>query len=118
MVAGDLYEKYLERFPNSKNAYEYGYYYAEALYYSERFADAAKQYQKIRDSGLDNRFQEDAAFSSIKSYEALVKQEIEAKRLEDPPMPDQTNTKPPISPKPIPKVLKDLQGHTIGMPTI
>src|SRR5262249_10167596 len=84
-VAGDLYAKYLERFPNSKNSYEYGYYYAEALYYSERFGDAADQYRKIRDSRMDNRFQEDAAFSVIKALEAQVKIEIDANRAQDAP---------------------------------
>ena len=56
--AGTLYSRYLERFPHSKNAYEYGYYYAETLYYSERYPEAAKQYAAIRDSKDDNRFQE------------------------------------------------------------
>src|SRR5262249_29608086 len=94
-LAGDLYGKYLERFPNSKNAYEYGYYYAETLYYGERYKEAADQYVRIRDSNLDVRYQEDAAFSAIKALEAQVRLEVAQKRLEDPPLPDQSNTKPP-----------------------
>src|SRR5262249_10656468 len=110
-VAGELYAKYIERFPNSKNAYEYGYYYAEALYYSERYPEAALQYQKVRDSNLDNRFQEDAAFSAIKALEAQLKLEIDGRRIDDPPIPDQNNTKAPIQPKPIPQLLKNLQAN-------
>ena len=66
--AAQAYEKYLEQYPNSKNAYEYSYSYAETLYYSGRFYDAGKQYEKVRDSGLDNKYQEDAAFNAIKSF--------------------------------------------------
>src|SRR5581483_3644328 len=49
------YEKYLEQYPNSKNTYEYSYNYAETLFFSGRFLEAATAYEKVRDSNLDNK---------------------------------------------------------------
>ena len=71
-MAAEAYEKYLDQYPNSKNTYEYSYSYAETLYFSGRFADAAKAYEKVRDSNLDNKYAEDSAFNAIKSYEKTV----------------------------------------------
>ncbi|MCA1663939.1 MAG: tetratricopeptide repeat protein, partial [Myxococcales bacterium] len=70
--AAEAYEKYLEQYPNSRNTYEYSYSYAETLYYSGRFRDAAMAYEKVRDSKLDNKYVEDAAFNAVKSYEMAL----------------------------------------------
>jgi TolA-binding protein len=108
-LAGELYQKYLERYPNSKEAYEQRWNFAEDLYYGENYAAAAVEYSKIRDSNLNDTHREEAAFGAIKSLEKLVEVEVAAKRIEDPPLPDAKNTTPPIQPKPIPQPIKDLQ---------
>ncbi len=60
----------------------------------------------MRDSQLDNRFQEDAAFRMIKAYEEIIDQMKKEKRIEDPPIPDEKNTKPPVTALPMPDIYK------------
>lgn len=103
-TAADLYEKYLAAYPNSKRAYEFSAYYADALYYSGQLDKAIAAYTAVRDSNLDNRFQEDAAFRVVKAYEDIIDRMKAAHQLEDPPVPDETNTKPPVSPMPMPDI--------------
>lgn len=86
-IAAGAYERYLDRFPNSKNSYEIRYSYASCLFFSERYLEAAKAYAEVRDSNLDNRYQEEAAFSATKAYETHLLNEIEAKRLTEPELP-------------------------------
>ncbi len=81
------YEKYLEQYPNSKNTYEYSYSYAETLYYSGRFTDAAIAYEKVRDSNLDNKYLEDAAFNAIKAYEKSIEQLTAQGKYREPQLP-------------------------------
>ncbi len=70
--AAAAYGEYLRRFPNDKEAYELTFYHAETLYYAQQFALAAEQYEKVRDSNLDNRFLELAAYNAILAYERDV----------------------------------------------
>ena len=71
-TAADLYEKYLAAYPNSKRVYEFSAFYADALYYSGQLPQAIAAYKVVRDSILDNRYQEDAAFRMIKGYEEII----------------------------------------------
>ncbi|MEE2787816.1 MAG: tetratricopeptide repeat protein [Myxococcota bacterium] len=80
-LAGSAYEKYLTRFPNSENAYALNFFYAECLYYSSRFAKAALQYAKTRDSKLGTKYRENAAFYSILAYEMSIRDYISAGRF-------------------------------------
>src|SRR5439155_386918 len=73
--------------PNSKNTYEYSYSYAETLYFSGRFLDAGAQYEKVRDSNLDNKYAEDAAFNAVKSYEKYFDLQTQAGKYREPPLP-------------------------------
>jgi tetratricopeptide (TPR) repeat protein len=107
--AAVAYEKYLEQYPNSKNAYEYSYSYAETLYYSGRFLDAATQYEKVRDSNLDNKYAEDAAFNAVKSYEKYMELQTQAGKYSEPPLPADGKTAVPVTPLPIPDVVQRLQ---------
>ena len=66
------YRTYLSRFPESKNSYDFNFYLAECLYYSDDYLVAAKQYELVRDSNADNRHLEGAALSAVVSYEQLV----------------------------------------------
>ena len=47
--------------------YEFSAFYADALYYSGQLPQAIAAYKIVRDSILDNRYQEDAAFRMIKA---------------------------------------------------
>ncbi|HEV3030102.1 MAG TPA: tetratricopeptide repeat protein [Polyangia bacterium] len=105
-AAADLYEKYLAVYPNSKKSYEFSAFYADTLYYSGQLEKAIAAYQNVRDSQLDNKYQEDASFRMIKAYEEIIDQMKKAKKLEDPPIPDEKNTKPPVVAIPMPDVYR------------
>jgi TolA-binding protein len=108
-LAAKAYEKYIERFPNTKNSYEIRYSYASCLFYSERFLEAAKAFAEVRDSNMDNRYQEEAAFSVAKAYETYIERAVKGGQLPDPPVP--SADKPPASLNPIalPDVYKKWQ---------
>ncbi len=108
-LAADGYAKYLEQYPNSKNIYDYTFFYAESLYYAQKFAEAAEQYEKVRDSNLDNRYLEDAAFNAVKSNENLVDQQVKAGRLTIPPLPEVGKVAMPVQPIPVPDEIKKMQ---------
>ena len=105
-AAADLYEKYLAVYPNSKRSYEFSAFYADTLYYSGQLEKAIAAYQNVRDSQLDNKYQEDASFRMIKAYEEIIDRMKAAKQLEDPPIPDEKNTKPPVVAIPMPDVYR------------
>lgn len=103
------YEKYLDQYPASKNTYEYSYSYAETLYYSGRFLDAAKAYEKVRDSNLDNKYAEDAAFNAVKSYEKYLETQAVAGKYKEPPLPEVGKVATPVKPLDIPEPVQALQ---------
>ena len=80
-LAAVSYDNYLRKYPESENAYDLSFFYAECLFYSFRFPEAADQYERVRDSALGNQYQEVAAFSAILAREQFVKAEIEAGRI-------------------------------------
>jgi TolA-binding protein len=108
-LAAAAYADYLQRFAESKNGYEYRFYYAESLYWSQRFAEAATEYQAVRDSNVDDRFREEAAFSVVKSYEEELKARVAANAIKEPPIPEAGKTQPPIAPVELPEVYAKLQ---------
>ena len=91
--AAKAYEKYLERFPNTKNSYEIRYSYANCLFFSQRFVEAGKAFGLVRDSNLDNRYQEEAAFSATKSYEENINLLKRKNGVTEPPLPTAKTTK-------------------------
>jgi tetratricopeptide (TPR) repeat protein len=103
-TAAELYQKYLAAYPNSKRSYEFSAFAADALYYSGQLPDAIAAYQVVRDSQLDNRYQEDAAFRMIKGYEEIIDGMKKDHKIEDPPIPDEKNTKAPVTALPMPDV--------------
>lgn len=108
-LAASAYHHYLEAFPNTKNSYEIGFYLAEAYFWSQQFAKSAAAYEGIRDSNLDNRYQQEAAFNAVKSYEELIKIEVKAGRLPDPPIPKNDTVTKPVKPQPVPDLWKKVQ---------
>ena len=105
-TSAELYEKFLAAYPNSKRSYEFSAFYADALYYSGQLKEAIVAYQNVRDSQLDNRYQEDAAFRMIKTYEEMIDDMKKSKAIDDPPIPDEKNTKPPVIPVTMPDIYK------------
>jgi tetratricopeptide (TPR) repeat protein len=109
-LAATAYERYLDRFPTSKNAYEIRYSYASCLYYSQRFLEAAAQFAQVRDSKLDNRYLEESAFSATKAYEEYVGGEVSGGRMTSPPLPKAEAPPPSLTPIAMPDVYKQWQG--------
>jgi tetratricopeptide (TPR) repeat protein len=107
--AAGAYERYLQEYPNSKNTYEYSFSYAEALYYSGRFLDAAAQYERVRDSKLDNKYAEESAFDAVKSYEKFLDQQTQLGKYKVPELPKQGVTQVPVKPLDMPEPVKRLQ---------
>jgi cellulose synthase operon protein C len=75
-TAAKAYQSYLGRFPRSKNAYEMEFYWAECLYNSFQFADAAKHYAAVRDSSQDVKYLNDAAYSAVLAWQKQLDFEI------------------------------------------
>ncbi|WP_224368734.1 tetratricopeptide repeat protein [Hyalangium versicolor] len=82
-VAARAYGAYLDRFPRTKSSYEMRYYYAECLYNSFQFALAAKSYEEVRDSRLDNRFLSEAAFSAVLSWQKQLAEDVKAGKAKE-----------------------------------
>jgi TolA-binding protein len=101
-TAGELYGKYLAAYPNSKRSYEFSVYWADALYYGGQLPEAVAAYTVVRDSNLDNRHQQEAAFQIVKVYEELIDKMKATRQLDDLPIPDEKNTRPPVQPLAIP----------------
>jgi tetratricopeptide (TPR) repeat protein len=108
-IAAKAYAAYLERFPDTESSYEYRYNYADSLYYSHNYVDAAKQYAEVRDSNIDNRLQEDAASGAVLALEAYVEDATRAGTLDRPPMPKEGVEGPFDQPNEIPPVFTALQ---------
>ncbi len=105
--AADAYEKYLESHPNSPNAYELRFNLADALFWSERYEEAARHYALVRDSNLDDRYQADAARMVVESLNRLMEKAVEAGQLhprEEAPAPQ--GQPPKVQPVPVPELLQ------------
>jgi TolA-binding protein len=81
-LASASYEDYLGRYPHDKNAYELGYYLAETYYYSLRFDEAVKQYEKTRDSTAGAKYRAESALNAVYSYEQIIEAAQEKGTLE------------------------------------
>ncbi len=106
-TAAELYGKYLTAYPNSKRAYEFSAFYADALYYGGQVEESIPAYIAVRDSNVDDKYQKDAALQVIKAYEEIIDKLKAERRIEDPPIPDEKNTKPPVTALPMHEVYKN-----------
>lgn len=79
--AAENYRIYLKRFPDSKNSYDFNFFLAECLYYSEDYMASAKQYEMVRDSNADNKHLNDAALSAVIAYEKVIELDEGAGKL-------------------------------------
>src|SRR5207253_5951094 len=70
---------------------------------------AGAQYEKVRDSNLDNKYAEDAAFNAVKSYEKYFELQTQAGKYREPPLPADGKTASPVVPMNIPDEVARLQ---------
>jgi TolA-binding protein len=77
-IAAKAYGTYLHRFPRSKNAYDMEYYWADCLYNSFQFEEAAKHYAAVRDSAQDTKYLQDAAYSTVLALQKQLDLDIKA----------------------------------------
>lgn len=82
-TAARAYGAYLSRFPRSKSAYEMQFYYAECLYNSLDFKNAAQVYSEVRDSPADTRYLAEAGFSAVIAWQEQLKVDIKAGKSPD-----------------------------------
>jgi tetratricopeptide (TPR) repeat protein/TolA-binding protein len=108
-IAARAYAAYLERFPNTPSSYEYRYNYADSLYYSDQYLEAAKQFAVVRDSNLDNRLQADAAEGVVSSLESYADEQQKAGNYALPDMPKDPDAGPyePVEISPLAAALQD-----------
>ncbi len=110
-AAARAYQQYLTRFPKSSNAYDFEFYLAECLFYSDQFAAAAVQYESVRDSTLNNKHLEAAALSAVITYEKLIDQKVEAGSIPEYPL----QTAAERAAKPVaPKDLVEIRGQLVA----
>lgn len=108
-IAATAYSAYLERFPDTPSSYEYRFNAADAMYFAGKFVDAAKQYALVRDSNLDDKFQEEAANGVILALEGYIDDASVAGRLKVRDMPAEGMEGTFDAPLEIPKALLALQ---------
>lgn len=108
-IAARAYAAYLERFPNTPSSYDYRYNYADSLYYSDQYLEAAKQFATVRDSNLDNRLQADSAEGVVSSLEAYADEQKAEGKFELPDMPKDPDAGPyePLELSPLARALQD-----------
>lgn len=75
------YGSYFQRFPRGKNAYDIEYYWADCLYNSFQFAEAAKHYAAVRDSSQDTKYLQDAAYSTVLALQKQLDFEVKSGTL-------------------------------------
>ncbi len=89
-LAATAYEKYLESYPNDREAYKWQFYLAECLFYSTQFVQAAEAYASVREIDYgENEFREPAAFNAIKALEFQVADGIKQGEISPAALPDQ-----------------------------
>lgn len=69
-LARDLYKDYLDKFPSSPDSYQFRFFYSEILFELKQFGLAAPVYDMV--SGVEGKFQKDAAYASILSWEKVL----------------------------------------------
>jgi TolA-binding protein len=108
-LAATAYQKYLEAYPNSPDAYEMHFFLAETYFWSKQYEKSIPVYEEVRDSQMDNKYQKDAAFMVVKAVEQVRDDEVAKGTLvvrETPPDPVKgAGGKPVVSPEPMPSVL-------------
>jgi tetratricopeptide (TPR) repeat protein len=113
--AVDLYRQFIQTYPDSDYIYEFTFREGEALYYSERYAEAVEQYKWVRDHrDLGTQYYIDAARSVVQSYEAEREKQVAEGKLQPLKVPTVAELKAlpqPWQPQPIPQLDQELQAE-------
>jgi cellulose synthase operon protein C len=108
-LAAKGYRSYIQTYPNSPQAYELQYNLADALFWSDNYDEAAREYAAVRDSNLDDKYLSESARRVVESLKRLVDMAVESKQIEvrsEPPAPQ--GEPPQVSPVPMPPLLQRL----------
>ncbi|MGE0550292.1 MAG: tetratricopeptide repeat protein [Kofleriaceae bacterium] len=113
--AVELYRTFITTYPESDYIYEFSFLMGEALFWSERYAEAIVQYSWVRDHrDLGTAYYIDAARSVVQSYEAEAARQVAEGKLValKVPTPAEMKALPqPYSPQPIPEIYLRLQAE-------
>ena len=71
-LARDIYKEYLDKFTESKNTYEFTFFYAEILYELKDFRSAAEQYDHVVRSAPRGTFAKHSAYSAVLAWEKVT----------------------------------------------
>jgi TolA-binding protein len=110
-LAALAYRGYIQRYPNNPQAYELQYNLADALYWSQSYEDAAKEYAAVRDSNLDDKYLSTSARLVVESIKQIVDQQAKTGQLQirtEPPVPEGSPAR--ITPVAMPALLQRLAG--------
>ena len=108
-LAADAYRDYLDKYPNQPEAYELQFNLADALYWSQRYEDAAKEYAAVRDSNLDDSHMSEAARRVVESYKRLLDAAEDMGKVavrKEPPKP--SGTPPAVHPVQMPELVEQV----------
>ncbi|MEY4512426.1 MAG: hypothetical protein RLZZ450_4548 [Pseudomonadota bacterium] len=108
-LAAKGYRAYIQTYPNRPEAYELQYNLADALFWSENYDEAAREYAVVRDSNLDDKYLSESARRVVESLKRLVDGAVEAKQIEvrtEPPAPE--GTPPKVTPVAMPPLVQRL----------
>ena len=107
--AAQNYRIFLERYPDARNSYDFNFFLAECLYYSDDYLGAANKYSEVRDSNADNRHLNDAALSAVISFEKEIEKRETSKQIEKvKPLTAAERKGRPVNPQPLPEIRLDL----------
>ncbi|MBN1654659.1 MAG: tetratricopeptide repeat protein [Deltaproteobacteria bacterium] len=108
-LAAKTYREYVTRYPNDPQAYELRYNLADALYWSENYEEAAREYAAVRDSNLDDKFLSISARLVVESIKRLTDQAAQAGQIEIRTEPPEPQGDPPrVAPIAMPPLLQRL----------
>ncbi|MET0287623.1 MAG: tetratricopeptide repeat protein [Polyangiales bacterium] len=108
-LAAKGYRAYIQTYPNRPEAYELQYNLADALFWSENYDEAAREYAVVRDSNLDDKYLSESARRVVESLKRLVDVAVEQKQVEvrtEPPAP--AGEPPKVSPVGMPALVQRL----------
>ncbi|HKP63400.1 MAG TPA: tetratricopeptide repeat protein, partial [Polyangiales bacterium] len=108
-LAAMAYRGYISRYPNNPQAYELQYNLADALYWSQNYEEAAREYAAVRDSNLDDTYLSQSARLVVESIKQMVDQQVKNGQLQMRTEPPPTSGAPPaIVPIAMPDALQRL----------
>ena len=76
-TALELYQTYVESFPEESTSYEMNFYYAELLYRLEKWGPAAQIYEQVLKMQPSGQYTKEAAHGAVLAYKALLKDELD-----------------------------------------